>query len=326
MREPDIFNGRDATKVETFILQCIIYFQADPDSFADDRTKVIFAISYLEDAALQWIRPFLLRFQPDPILESWAMFSQGLHSMFGDKNMTIKAAQKIKKLAMKENHRIARYIIDFNYLSALTGYNEAALCDQFYTGLAARIKDGMMLYGRPTDLTTMRNLSAQLDDRYWERQAETPDHPPTKATTNTFPSNNRAANSSSGAQTTAKPDAQPKKVNPQITTAGKLTEEEKQRRRDQNLCMYCGSDQHLRQQCPLAPNNQQGRAPPSSQPTPNRQSSQKREPAPSSSYPAANTSTNRVGRAAFTLSDSNSDTTPSASIEEVSDAESSAKA
>ena len=45
-KEPDTFDGSDPQKLNSFILQCKLFF-ADNDNYSDNHAKVTFALSYL---------------------------------------------------------------------------------------------------------------------------------------------------------------------------------------------------------------------------------------------------------------------------------------
>ena len=62
--EPDQFNGSDPQKLCMFLVQCELNFQDRPRSFDNDRTKVIYAQSYLKGMALDWFEPELLLGNP----------------------------------------------------------------------------------------------------------------------------------------------------------------------------------------------------------------------------------------------------------------------
>jgi hypothetical protein len=53
-RVPDSFDGTDSYKLRNFLMQCEIYFQANPTKFHSDKKKVMFAFSYLTENALEW--------------------------------------------------------------------------------------------------------------------------------------------------------------------------------------------------------------------------------------------------------------------------------
>ena len=52
VREPDTFDGSDARKLQSFIVQCTLNFRDRPDAFSSDSAKVNFALSYLKGTAL----------------------------------------------------------------------------------------------------------------------------------------------------------------------------------------------------------------------------------------------------------------------------------
>src|SRR5262249_30260380 len=53
-RAPDTFSGEDPKKLDNFLLQCRLFFHADPVCFCSDATKVTFAMTYLTGTALRW--------------------------------------------------------------------------------------------------------------------------------------------------------------------------------------------------------------------------------------------------------------------------------
>ena len=258
-REPDRFTGKDPRKIQTFILQCIIFFQNDTDAYPNDAIKINTAVSYFEGLALEWISPFLFHDPKPAMLTDWTTFMKGLHDMFGDRNVPLVAARTLEKLSMKDNHHVQKYMIDFAQWAPLTGYNDIALANLFYNGLPDRLKDRICEHGRPSEFTALRNLALQFDARHWERQNETSQT--SRANTATSAPNNTAKDFKPKAQTNtpatpnSSPPEKPKPKIPsnQLNSSGRLTEDEKQRRRDKSLCMYCGSPEHARAVCPLAP-------------------------------------------------------------------------
>ena len=58
-KEPDTFDGSDPCKLNSFILQCKLFF-ADNDNYSDNHTKVTFTLSYLQGTALDFFEPFII--------------------------------------------------------------------------------------------------------------------------------------------------------------------------------------------------------------------------------------------------------------------------
>jgi Domain of unknown function (DUF4939) len=55
---PDAFYG-DKDKSDAFLAQLSLSFQLQSSRFLDDRTKVLFAISYMKGTAFNWSLPYL---------------------------------------------------------------------------------------------------------------------------------------------------------------------------------------------------------------------------------------------------------------------------
>ena len=53
---------------------------------------------------------------------------------------------------MKPNQHIAKYLVEFNRLATITGWDNRALRHQFYRGLPACIKDEVSQVGKPITL------------------------------------------------------------------------------------------------------------------------------------------------------------------------------
>jgi len=59
-RDPDLYDGNDPSKLQTFLSQCKLAFLIRPDDFREDTVKIMFAISIV---ALGY-RPTVVRTQP----------------------------------------------------------------------------------------------------------------------------------------------------------------------------------------------------------------------------------------------------------------------
>lgn len=190
------------------------------------------------------------------MLSSWNLFVRSLHEMFGDRNIALVAQRKIEKLKMEDNHHAQKYIIDFAQWAPLTGYNEIALAKRFYDGLPDRLKDHICQIGRPQEFVALRGLAQDLDGRYWERQDDsvasrsggsTRANPP-----KTKDGKTDSTQTSGNSKLPAKADPKPK-TNLPLNSAGRLNDDERRRRMDNKLCLYCASPDHIRVNCPTAP-------------------------------------------------------------------------
>ena len=276
VREPDSFDGSDPKKLRVFLIQCCLNFQAKPTSFRSDSAKVNYALSYLKGTALEWFEPGILSDEEPDWLNDYAEFREELTSNFGPHDVVGDAEDELEGLKMRENQHITKYLTQFNRLAALVDWGPAALRHQFYKGLPTRIKDEVCRIGKPTNLKALRTLARTVDARHWARQEEISrenraanparkdksanksDKKADSKGESSKPSggnpNNNAGKSSDRNQKSDRPtnSASPKKpdLSNKLGKDGKLTPEERKRRFENNLCLFCGGSGHTAKECP----------------------------------------------------------------------------
>src|ERR1700678_3571949 len=278
VKEPDTFDGSDSRKLNNFILLCDLYFRHKPSAYSDDSAKVTFALSHLRGLALDLFEPAILDSEENPDwLTDWSAFLRLLRSHFRPIDPVANAEDAIDNLKMRENQRIVKYDVEFNCFAIKTGSDDAVLRHRYYSGLAECIKDIMGQQAKPTTLDNTRKLAHSIDARYWERlreknrsdktntksdnrsdnksdknnsQASSSRHysdksPSTsKPHSNSYSNNhNKSGKSSSNSGSSDKPAYSDKLKN------GKLTPQERQRRMDNELCLYCGETGHKAGNC-----------------------------------------------------------------------------
>lgn len=190
---------------------------------------------------------------------------------------------------MDENQPCVKYIAEFTKLSGRSGLNEVALVHFLYTGLPDRLKNPISNEGKPKTVEGMKNAIRKFDRRYWERQdklrearkaraALKPGSSSHKPGTSGGNSNNSGNSSSSGNNSGSsnsnnksssssksnsssgnKGSSQSSKSNSgnkaksepsKLGNDGKLTQEERQRRIHNKLCLFCGGPGHMAKDCP----------------------------------------------------------------------------
>ena len=268
-KEPDTFDGSDPKKLNNFILLCNLYFRNN-SAYSDDNAKVTFALTHLRGTALEYVEP-LLNAEDDLTWEDdWQEFVRMLRTQFGPIDPTADAEDNIDNLKMKDNQRILKYNVEFNRLAVQTGWDDSVLRHRYYSGLAERIKDSMGQTGKPSTLEEMKTIAHSIDARHWERireksrsgsdkttnatSANKSDKKPTPSN-NSYTSNNSKSSTSkaSGSNTNKNDKPKPTTNNPiadKLGKDGKLTPQERQRRFDNNLCMFCGQSGHTASNCP----------------------------------------------------------------------------
>jgi len=283
VKEPDTFDGSDSRKLNNFILLCDLYFRHKPSAYSDDSAKVTFALSHLRGLALDLFEPAILDSEENPDwLTDWSAFLRTLRSHFGPIDPVADAEDAIDNLKMRENQRIVKYDVEFNRFAIKTGWDDAVLRHRYYSGLAERIKDIMGQQAKPTTLDNTRKLAHSIDSRYWERLREknrsdktntksdnrsdnksdknnsqasssrhysdkspstSKPHSNSNSNSNSYSNNHKSGKSSSNSGSSDKPAYSDKLKN------GKLTPQERQRRMDNELCLYCGETGHKAGNC-----------------------------------------------------------------------------
>jgi hypothetical protein len=170
---------------------------------------------------------------------------------------------------MRDNQRMTKYNVEFNRLASQIGWDDAALCHKFYQGLLTRIKDDMARVGKPREMAAMRRLAHDIDARYWKRKDEVSRETSGSANRSSGNSNNNNnSKSSSSKPSNSKPSQSNQSNKPSTSSSsnqsatrkgpdlsnklgkdGKLLPEERKRRLDNNLCLFCGGPGHMSTDC-----------------------------------------------------------------------------
>ena len=274
-KEPDTFDGSEPEKLNNFILLCNLFFRSNP-AYSDDEAKATFALSYLRGTALEYFEPKILLERTPEWLDNWSVFTQTLRTQFGPIDPTADAEDSLDNLRMYDNQHILKYNVNFNRLSIQTGWTANVLRHCYYSGLAERIKDVMVQQGKPSTLEEMTTLAHAIDARHWERRREKSrqDKAQSKSDnknnsksenksdnkTRNSGKNNKSNQSDSNTNTnknnnsnkSTKTADSGKSVADKLGKDGKLTSEERQRRFDNNLCLYCGGTGHKTSDCKKA--------------------------------------------------------------------------
>ena len=276
-KEPDTFDGSDPKKLNNFILLCNLYFWQN-SAYSNDAAKINFALSYLRGIALEYFEPFVIDFDSYPAwMDNWSAFIITLHTQFGPIDPARDAENSIDHLKMQDNQRIVKYNIEFNRLAIHTSWDENILRHRYYTGLAEWIKDIMGHQVKPATLDAMKLLAHTIDTRHWERIREKSHSGKSKSDNKTDKGkksddkgkNNSSNNSGSSHKNNNNPNNlkgnknsknnKPNKAslssastNPladKLCKDRKLTQQERQHRLDNNLCLFCGGPGHTAANC-----------------------------------------------------------------------------
>jgi hypothetical protein len=226
-RNPKPFDGEDPAQLHTFLIQVRLALALRPSEHPDDKTKILYAISYLEGGALSWAHPLFSRTDPPPYMSDFELFVEKLEQTFGDPELLV--SEQLRQL--KQTRSVSKYSVDFRRLANRVDWNTASLVSQFYSGLKYPIKLELAKVKRPEELEELIAMAISLDNLQQQQMA--------------------ALNQMPYGQPPKK-DYRPRAL--LATSSGqRLTEQQREFRRKNNLCLYCGGEGHIIRNCPTRP-------------------------------------------------------------------------
>ena len=240
---PEKFSG-NRSSFRAFRNSCELYFALQPRTFSLEVTKVGFVISLLTGEPQTWAHRLLER--KDESVTNLTTFFDAMAQLYEDPQLSATAEAALRTL--QQGRRAAEdYVAEFRRWSADTDWNDAALRYQFRMGLSDPLKDELARVGVPQTLNALIDLAIQIDRRLRERRAEraTGFSRPTWMLPKA-PSHLHPVPIASPAPTADTPEPMQLGV-----LRPSLTPEERQRRRVNNLCLYCGGPSHYVRNCPL---------------------------------------------------------------------------
>src|ERR1700731_1193698 len=170
--DPNTFNGSDVKKLKSFLVQCQLNFLNCPQAFQSDSCKINYILSYLWGFALEWFKPMILDGEDHLVLLNYKLFTAQLTENFGPYNVICKAEFELECLWMHEDQKLMKYTISFNRFAAIVHWDEYALQQQFYKGLASCIKDELACINCADMLRRLCKQASVIDSHYWAQQQE----------------------------------------------------------------------------------------------------------------------------------------------------------
>ena len=240
--KPEPFK-KGAQQLRDLFTHCHLNFVLNSHQFSTDQKKVYYLASFFQDTPLQWFSSLLEK--EDPKLSSFSDFKEELSALFGaDKEQSIvQAESKLRKL--KQTRSASEYFTEFDALAALVGLDDTAKKFMVYGGLKTSVKQAL---ARTTDTwdnyPELRESAILLDDRLFELSKEG----------NIYQHQGPKGKGKGRNQQSSRPFSSPPSSFAH-QRKGPLTPDERQRRIDNSLCLYCGKAGHVSANCHRAKRN-----------------------------------------------------------------------
>ena len=263
VREPKIaspkpFEG-DFELCRGFLVQCELIFTHQPSRYASDGARVAFILSLLSGRALRWATAAVD--QSNGLATNYSAFRTEFRAVFDHPEDGGDAASRLHSI-QQGSRSVADYTLEFRILAADSGWGDKALQSAYRRGLSEAVKDGL-LRDRPTSYNALIELALQMDQRLRERRAERahrapmmytkPTHVETRAHPNPAPVSYVPPTHPPLVPRSVSSPVTPQTEEPMQLGRSRLAAEERERRFQQRLCLYCGLAGHVIRDCPTRP-------------------------------------------------------------------------
>ncbi len=232
----DGFAG-DRRYLKGFLAKIELIFLLYPEQYVEDEKKVIYIISRLYGNAMNWAATLIEN--NDPCLHSYEAFVGKLKAFYGNNDSSYIANQMLRVLKQRNIGGVRGYILEFNKYADESTWNEEAKMDAFMAGLNEQVATRILeMFPGPQNLFAMQTIASRIDSRLHTNR-------------NFF-----NLGSSSSGRKSPRTNTPRNNVKKQNNFRGPLPKEEKERRRRNNLCLYCGSASHSLKDCPVKRNKE----------------------------------------------------------------------
>uniref|UniRef100_A0A3P8RK92 CCHC-type domain-containing protein n=1 Tax=Amphiprion percula TaxID=161767 RepID=A0A3P8RK92_AMPPE len=243
--------GGDQGSCQAFLMQTSLVFELQPLTYSTDRSRIAYILSLLTGAARDWGSAVWAA--QTAVCHSYVAFVQEMRKVFDHPVRGRDAGGRLFSLR-QASRSTAEYAVEFRTLAAESGWNDVALQGAFQRGLSEAVKDELATRDESSSLDELIALAIRLDNRIRERRRErgarflqlTQPRPSYCAPS---PSRNPPPRilpvASAPPPAASAPEDEPMQLG-----RAHLSEEEKQRRRQTNACLYCGEMGHYAAACP----------------------------------------------------------------------------
>jgi len=163
-------------KLQAFLIKLELYIEFNQAKFRFEMNKGLFTVSYLKNAAFDWVNLKLHEFLNKTlkkqmnnkkfIFSDYKKFKDELWRAFEVVNKKWAAERQLHILKM--NKSAVKYAAEFQWIAALMDWNNDTLVLQYYWELNETIKDEIVRMNQPEELQNMINIFININSCQWE--------------------------------------------------------------------------------------------------------------------------------------------------------------
>jgi hypothetical protein len=256
INSPAPFKGNKSLS-EEFILKCDQIFATCHRTYHDDDTRLAFVFNLLEGDAYQWLKPALLAQDKPKWISTWLSFRSELLKTYADSDAKETSRYKLKTL--KQTSSASAFAPDFKRYSMYLDWSDETLRQTFFDGLKSDVQDRLLSPQRFGTFSDLVDSAIEWDNLLFNRRRSTNKSSTYVDVTHRPSTSAPRSTTSVTTSTSIKPSVAvgpwPMDIDT-IQAKGPLTQAEKDRRRQNNLCLYCGQAGHQLKDCRLKPSSQ----------------------------------------------------------------------
>ena len=239
---PDKFDGT-RSKFRGLINQIRLITALQPGRYPTEESRVGLVGTLLTGQALSWFAPLFEK--GSSILNNFETFLEAFTEAFGEHDKARWATTKIRSL--RQGARSASiYASDFRQLACDINWDKEALISQFYWGLRDDVKDLLLTLHDPETLNEAISQAVKCDNKLFQQRQDQ------RSWTSSRQDTTRHAPTLSASSLNSHSDVEDMQID--AVRFKPLTLEEKKRRMEKGLCLYCGDDGHKAGNCPKKQN------------------------------------------------------------------------
>lgn len=245
LKDPPTYSG-DREELESFLGHVALAFRTNPTRFSSHEAKCLYLAGLLRGPAFNWFSPVLKEDNPE-LLRDIDKFVSDLRTVFGDPRSSEHLQDQL--LYLRQTTSVSLFFTEFVRLRVRVDLEEPFAIVLFRNGLKPVIQDELATILTPfTTVREMAEVAIRIDNRLQERRrARGFDNRSDRARPpfRTSP----PAHYRHPAPVSAPVGEVPMEID-SVKRLPPLTERERERRRHEGLCLYCGKSGHVVRQCP----------------------------------------------------------------------------
>lgn len=262
--DPRKFDGKKEN-ARAYIREQEARFAAASTPVMNDQDRILAFTSWFSPGpATQWHQSLYI--SNPSALTNWTTFINAFKTQFVDPHEATRYRNKLENLRQGYGQSVNEYAQKFKDWAALAEIDEQTKVLWYFRGLAPAVQKGLNVgAGVPSDFATL-DLYAQRIDSFSDVIREMPrngngqssgsgnrsnhqhNHQHRGNNSSNYPANN-SSSTSSGTSTSGPAPMEIDAVRANLQN-GRLTQQERDRRRRDGACMYCGESGHIVSNCP----------------------------------------------------------------------------